>query len=158
TGNERYRAAALDAIGYERTLFAPESGNWRDLRSPAAAGRDASDRPHFMTAWCHGAPGIGLARLRSLPHLDDTAVRAEIQAALAATLAAGFDGNQSLCHGSLGTLELLTEAAATLDSERWAPEAGRAAARVLDRIGRTGWSCGAPLGVETPGLMTGLAG
>ena len=32
------------------------------------------------------------------------------------------------------------------------------AASVLDSINKHGWLCGIPMGVETPGLMTGLAG
>ena len=66
-----------------------------------------------MTAWCHGAPGIGLARLRSLPHLDDATSRAEIGTALATTLAEGFGRNHSLCHGDLGNLDFVVQAAET---------------------------------------------
>ena len=29
---------------------------------------------------------------------------------------------------------------------------------ILESINQHGWLCGVPLGVETPGLMTGLAG
>jgi lantibiotic modifying enzyme len=29
---------------------------------------------------------------------------------------------------------------------------------ILENIERDGWQCGNPLGVETPGLMTGIAG
>ena len=38
------------------------------------------------------------------------------------------------------------------------PEADRRAALILEEIDREGWLCGVPLGVESPGLMTGLAG
>ncbi len=72
----------------------------------AKAATDATGAK-FMTAWCHGAPGIGLARLDCLPHLGDAATRAEIQTALATTLAEGFGMNHSLCDGDLGNLELL---------------------------------------------------
>ena len=72
-----------------------------------------------MTAWCHGAPGIGLARLCSLQHLDDAAIRAEIGTALQTTLAQGFGGNHSLCHGDLGNLELLLQASEMLDDPQW---------------------------------------
>ena len=76
------------------------------FRLRQALGRDDA----FQTAWCHGAPGIGLARLRSLPVLDDAATRAELRAAIATTLAHGFTGSHCLCHGGFGNLELLVRA------------------------------------------------
>jgi type 2 lantibiotic biosynthesis protein LanM len=157
-GGERFRTAALAAIAYERGLFSAEAQNWPDLRDPETAGRGARGRPSFMTAWCHGAPGIGLARLRGLPHLDDERTPAEIDAALGTTLAHGFGDNHSLCHGDLGNLELLLQASETLAEPRWRAEADRLAATILGDIEREGWACGLPGRVESPGLMTGLAG
>src|SRR4029450_1101509 len=70
TGEERFQAAAVAAIAYERTLFSPDMGNWRDLRELEVLRRAApSAQDVFVTLWCHGAPGIGLARLRALSHL-----------------------------------------------------------------------------------------
>jgi len=158
TGEPRFRATALDALLYERSQFLPAAMNWpilqRELRT---------ELPHWeaaacMTAWCHGAPGIGLARLLALPDLDDAAVRAEISVALETTLARGFGGNHSPCHGDLGNLELLLQADAVLGDARWRGEAYRIAGGVLADIERRGWQCGHPSAVETPGLMTGLAG
>jgi lantibiotic modifying enzyme len=111
-----------------------------------------------MTAWCHGAPGIGLARLHTLPHLDDATIRTEIHAALQTTLARGFGLNHSLCHGDLGNLELLVQASEKLEDEQCGTQVHRLTAMILDSISRHGWLCGLPLGVESPGLMTGLAG
>jgi type 2 lantibiotic biosynthesis protein LanM len=157
-GDERFRATALEGIAYERSLFSPHEGNWADLRDPAILGRGDDERSGFMTAWCHGAPGVGLGRLRSLRHLDDTTVRAEIEAALQTTLAHGFGHNHSLCHGDLGNLEVLLQADETFDDPHWRAQVDRIAAITLDNIDEHGWRCGVPLGVETPGLMTGLAG
>ena len=159
TGETRFRTAALNAIAYERTLFAIQEENWRDLRDVEVPGQAVSDpQAAFMTAWCHGAPGIGLARLRALQHLDDPEIRAEIDIALKTTLAQGFGGNHSLCHGDLGNLELLLQASQTLDVPQWSVEVERIATTILTSIDQQGWRCGVPLEVETPGLMTGLAG
>jgi type 2 lantibiotic biosynthesis protein LanM len=159
TGKERFRTTALAGIAYERSVFSPAAGNWPDLRDPDMGGRQENDdREHFMTAWCHGAPGIGLARLRTLSHLDDAATRAEIEAALQTTLTHGFGGNHSLCHGDLGNLELLLQGGETLDAPQWRSQANHLAAMVLENIDRRGWVCGVPLEVESPGLMSGLAG
>jgi class II lanthipeptide synthase len=160
TGDDRFRRAALAAFDYERSLLHPEQGNWRDVRSLEKlniAKRVGDDT--FMLAWCHGAPGAGLARLRAVRHVDDPRLRAEAEIALASTLSGGFDHNHSLCHGDLGNAELLLQAAESLDDgERWRAEARRAADRVLASIARYGWVSGLPRGVEVPGLMTGLAG
>jgi type 2 lantibiotic biosynthesis protein LanM len=158
TGEARFRAAALDAIAYERSLFSSEVGNWPDLRELKTANTAADSQAHFLTAWCHGASGIGLARLRSLEHLDDALVRSEIATALQTTLDKGFGGNHSLCHGDLGNLELLLQADQVLDHSRWHAEVNRMAAIILESISQSGWLCGTPMGVESPGLMAGLAG
>lgn len=159
TGEERFRKAALDAIAYERSLFRPEVSNWPDLRDFATTLQANNNNQHTcMTAWCHGAPGIGLARLRCLQHLDDAEIRSEINAALKTTLAHGFGGNHSLCHGDLGNLELLLQASEILDDPQWHHQVNRLASIILESINQHGWLCGIPLGVESPGLMTGLAG
>jgi type 2 lantibiotic biosynthesis protein LanM len=156
TGEERFRDAALAGIAYERSLFFPEAGNWSDLREQATS---ANGTPRvFPTAWCHGAPGIGLARLGSLSLLDDAAIRAEIRAALQTTLAQGFGLNHSLCHGDLGKLELLLQASRVLADSQWSAHVSRTAALVLQSISRDGWQCGNTFHLESPGLMTGLAG
>ncbi|HEY4563103.1 MAG TPA: type 2 lanthipeptide synthetase LanM, partial [Thermoanaerobaculia bacterium] len=159
TGDGRFHAAALDAMAYERGLFDPEVGNWRDARDldevrvAVRVGEEV-----YMTAWCHGSTGIGQARLAGLDLQDDAEVRAEIEAALVDTLRNGFGQNHSLCHGDLGNLDLLLEAARRLDAARWQPEVDRLTASILDSMDDRGWLCGVALGVETPGLMTGLAG
>jgi len=157
SGDGRFRTAALGAIDYERSLFDPAAENWPDLRESEAPGATAR-QGNFAMAWCHGAPGIGLGRLLSLVHLDDRQVRLEIKVALETTLARGFGGSHCLCHGDLGNLELLLEASLRLGESRWKAEADRLAASTLEGIEKNGWLCGNPLGVESPGLMTGLAG
>ena len=159
TGEKRFQETALEAIAYERSLFLPEVGNWPDLRNLTKVVLSGKDQQHTcMTAWCHGAPGIGLARLRSLPHLDNPEIRAEINTALKTTLNHGFGSNHSLCHGDLGNLELLLQASQTLNDSQWKTQVDRLSAIILESINKHGWLCGVPLGVETPGLMTGLAG
>jgi lantibiotic modifying enzyme len=111
-----------------------------------------------MAAWCHGAAGIGLARLRALPHLDDPKLREEIHIALNTTLSHGFGHSHCLCHGDMGNLDLLLEASLALDDRGWRVQVERLVAMVLDSIDRHGWACGGPGAVEMPGLMLGLAG
>jgi type 2 lantibiotic biosynthesis protein LanM len=165
TTDERFRAAALRALEFDRSLFVPELGNWADLRifasRAARLGRhqpDAPTAPKAMVAWCHGAPGIGLGRLAALEHLDDARTRDDIDVALSATSRFGFAMNHSLCHGALGNVELLLTAARVLGRDHDQEAVARATSEVVASIEANGPVTGVPLGVETPGFMTGLAG
>ena len=155
----RFRLAALDAMAYERSQFSTEAGNWPDFRAVNSKSElTESAGPGFVATWCHGAPGIALARLRCLAYIDDEDIRSEIDVALNATLRRGFGGNHSLCHGDLGNLEPLLEASLREDGSEWREPVRRITRVVFDSIKEDGWLCGVPFGVETPGLMTGLAG
>jgi type 2 lantibiotic biosynthesis protein LanM len=157
TGEASYSACAKEAIAYERTLFAPEEGNWRDLRGLKPDADPRAGLPDvFPVAWCNGAPGIGLGRLRM--GLSDPALREEVEVAVAATIRAGFGYNHCLCHGDLGNLDLLLEAqrrgfarVSRLDVDRW----GQC---IVGGIQDRGWISGTPRGLESPGLLTGIAG
>jgi type 2 lantibiotic biosynthesis protein LanM len=153
TGEKRFSEAAWKAVQYENSLFSIERKNWLDLREPI----NGSDQA-FMAGWCHGAPGIALARLRALQHIDSVAIRNDIAAGLETTLGEGFRGDHSLCHGSVGNLEPLLQASEVLDRATWTQHINRVSAEILQSIDDHGWLCGVPLGVESPGLMTGLAG
>ncbi len=162
---ERFRQAAFEALTYERSLFSPTKRNWPDLRNiPAppstsnsqAANENKSER--YMTAWCHGAVGIGLARLASLPYHDDKITREEIDVAVQTTLAEAFGRNHSLCHGDMSSLEFLFSAAQLLPNLCSREKLASLQASLLESRKTQGWRSGVPLSVETPGLMLGLAG
>jgi len=111
-----------------------------------------------MTAWCHGAPGIGLSRLRMLAGESAATARWEVTQAVESTLVSGFGDNHSLCHGDLGNLDFLLQASEALSNDRWRVDGHRMIGRTLDDIEHNGWKCGIGKPIETPGLMTGLAG
>lgn len=156
SGEERFCDGALAGVAYERALFSAEAGNWPDLREFDS--KPAADQPHFMSAWCHGAPGIGLSRLRMLAHHNEESMRAEITAAVQTTVREGFGGNHSLCHGDLGNLELLHEAGRWNLAAEWQSQKEYISTLIWNGIEARGWLCGVPQGLETPGLMNGLAG
>lgn len=169
TKEETYLDAARCAFAYERQLFRPEYGNWPDLRSNQDAspgGRQDTAARYGMHAWCHGAPGIGLSRLRIASLVDDDACKEEAAAALASTSAnirQSLDSRQanfSLCHGIAGNTELLLMAADTSGSPQWLSFARQVGQAGLDRYARPDqcWPCGIMGAGETPGLLLGLAG
>ncbi len=159
TGRGDFGKAAKEALVYERAAFCEKEQNWPDFRAnfSASVKVDQSKR-HFVLAWCHGAVGIGLSRLRILPHIKDPSLIIEIQNALNKTLASGFGNNFSLCHGDLGNLELILRAGLALEDAELKKKTDQLTSRILDGMEENGWLCGVPLGVETPGYMNGLAG
>lgn len=157
SGEERFYQTALEALAYERSQYSPTVRNWPDLRSDVRD-RLNDEQQAYMVAWCHGAPGVALARLGTLHLIDNNETRAEIAAALQTTIERGFGSNHSLCHGDMGNLDVLLSASELLGEQRYAQEVQRLSAMLLASIEEQGWVTGVPQGVETPGLMTGLAG
>ncbi|MEA2562623.1 MAG: hypothetical protein QOH06_4127 [Acidobacteriota bacterium] len=157
TGDERYRQTAALAIAFENQFFSPRERNWQDLRNALwdLGSRSYADIP-CNTAWCHGASGIGLSRLRAVPHLPEAAE--DVRLAVEATLRTGFGVNHCLCHGDMGNLELLLQAGDALGNPEWLEAAGRITRQALAAMDEKGYLCGVPFYVETPGLMEGLAG
>ncbi len=141
------------ALAYERAQYSSQLGNWPDFRDVNGPG----DAGH-MLAWCHGAPGVGLARLGLLETCDSPELRSDIAQALRITRKQGFGLNHSLCHGDLGNLELWTEAARTLSDSTCTAESLSLAHGITRSMDAEGLLCGVPLGTETPGLMSGISG
>lgn len=158
TGDERFHFAAIGGMEFERSLFSEADQNWPDLRAGAGEGIDGGDPERHMFAWCHGAPGIGLARIAGLQWIDDAEVRREIDVAARSTLARGFGENHTLCHGDLGNVELLFAAARVAGDAQLEEHAWRMTGGIIDGICDHGWLFGLPGNIETPGLMAGLAG
>ena len=155
-GDARYRHAALKAMTYEQALYDKDTGTWDDLRGMPRS--DTNGRPGLPTTWCKGAAGIGLSRLICLAHTEDQRTSLlEIGSALTAVAGQTLNSH-CLCHGEAGQLELYIQAASVLNEPGWNRTAENRAAEILADFGRQGWRCGAPLRVETPGLLVGLAG
>lgn len=158
TGEKRFSEAGLAAIAYQRSLFSPDVRNWRDLREfgPDGLPRETAEG-NFMSYWCHGSAGIALAWLACSRYLDDNVLRDETAVAVQTTRETGFGSNHCLCHGDLGNVDALLEAAkaglGVTVADTQAISAG-----ILASIEKRGWLTGFPLGLEAPGLMMGLAG
>ncbi|MGA9865491.1 MAG: lanthionine synthetase LanC family protein [Acetobacteraceae bacterium] len=161
TAQPEFAAAAGRAFDYERHWFDRRQGNWPDFR---AAAETAGTPPGCSVAWCHGAPGIGLSRLRAYRLTGDPAFLEETRAAVAATTSflrqalGGGAMDFSLCHGLSGDAEFLLEASAVLAEPEHAAFAREIGRTGIERYAGQAWPCGVPGGGETPNLMLGLAG
>ncbi len=158
TGAQEMIEAAHQAFRYEHRWFRPAEENWPDFRE-----EDGDDAPACVT-WCHGAPGIGLTRLRAI-ELGFDGYREAAEAAVRTTRSSladrdgWIDGDFSLCHGRAGLGEVLRYASRVLvrpgmEKLVWEAAAG-GAARFADQP--ASWPCGVLRG-SNPSLMIGLAG
>ncbi|HEY0025897.1 MAG TPA: lanthionine synthetase LanC family protein [Longimicrobium sp.] len=182
TGDGRYRYGAEQAFLYERAFFNPQPNNWPDLRNTElgefqyegrldelrdlllAGGGLQPQHTRYMSAWCHGAPGIGLSRVRAWQLLSDPLYRDEVLAACATT-AGTVSGhglsNYSLCHGRGGNAETLMVAARVLGDESLRQPALESAFAGIELHGGPDgppWPCGTLGAVSDPGLLLGEAG
>lgn len=140
----RLRDAIRRGIDFETTLFDPHEGNWRDRR----AGRSGT-----MTSWCHGAPGVALARM-ALGELltdahEDEITRWRVEAEIALdTTARTRRRSRSLCCGAPGRAVILA-LGGRHDEARRTLAVAVAGHQRLD---------GSQVSEERPGLFTGTAG
>jgi type 2 lantibiotic biosynthesis protein LanM len=158
TDGHHFTNAALSALEYERKLFSVKHQNWPDLRKFENREDVSNENIRYSTSWCHGAPGIGLARVKMLKYLDDPEIASEIDIAARTTLANGFGSNHSLCHGDMGNLDFLLEANNCTDTTELKVSMNHRIQHTLDAITSCGYKCGNILNAESPGLMTGIAG
>ena len=158
---QRFLNGAQEGLRYERHWFNREQENWPDFRTSGDTGT-----PVYAAAWCHGAPGIGLSRLRDYQLLEDRECLSEAQAAVRTTskmlntaIATG-QGNYSLCHGNSGNAELLISVGEVLAEQDSLKTVYELADDGLEKyhLGGSPWPCGVLNGGETPNLMLGLAG
>ncbi len=157
--DDAFEEAGLAAFAYERQWYDAERANWPDFRR---TGGKLHQLPYqFSTAWCHGAPGIALSRLRAMQLAPSPQIAVELRAALATTsqaTAAMLDVPGTtfcLCHGLTGNAEVLSLCAdEAVPSLVW-----RVAAygQQTCGAGRAPWPCG-PYLADVPGLMLGRAG
>ena len=165
TGDQRFLVAAEAARASEQACFDETARNWpashEEDRQP-----DAWLTAVSQVSWCHGAPGIAMARHRAWTLTGDGARRAEAELALDTTAAwvraalGSMRGDFSLCHGLAGNAEALMDGAEAAGSRAsglrsLAFEVAEAGVKE-HATGARPWPCGP--GGEAPGLMIGLAG
>lgn len=180
TGEGSYRYGAEQAFLYERRSFDAGECNWPDLRHTElgeyqfegrveqlrerlrAGSQLAPQHARYMSAWCHGAPGIGLSRLRAWELLGDPLYLEEARASFRAVERSVEEAqmNYSLCHGIGGNCDTLIEGARILGEPALLEPAAAAAERGIERHGdgTVPWPCGTMGAVTDPGLLLGEAG
>ncbi len=96
----KYRNRIEELLAYENSLYNSENSNWKDLRK-------AEEESQYTTAWCHGAPGIAIARMKLSgmeAFAENQTVREDIFHCLHALEENKKDNSICLCHGLAGNL------------------------------------------------------
>jgi lantibiotic modifying enzyme len=153
TGREEFAQAASECIAFENANYDDERKNWPDLR--------ADGEPSWPCQWCHGATGIGLARIamarRGNP--DPKNLAGDIRNAVEGAAKNWPGVVDTLCCGTLGSVEFFCEAGDALGRDDLRELASRRLAAVLETAASTGdyrWNSGKRR--FNLGLFRGLAG
>jgi hypothetical protein len=127
--NATFFYIAEQAFLYEDDLYDPAYHNWPDFRKGYFTNEALQqhkkaylegdlkffNQPGDMSAWCHGAPGIGLARLRAWELHQKPEHKNALEKALEKTRQTTINNTQyenatyTLCHGKGGNALLFTE-------------------------------------------------
>lgn len=127
--NKAFYWIAEQAFLYERSYYNPKFRNWADLRkmnfSPQTdiEFRNAYEAKNWqfffnnndLNAWCHGAAGIGLSRLRGFELLKTEILKNEFKNCIQKTWQSDLKPNRynlrhSICHGLPGNAFVFIEA------------------------------------------------
>jgi lantibiotic modifying enzyme len=154
---------AEQGIAYEQQWFSPRHNNWPDFREVMPNTPEA--QWGYSAAWCHGAPGIALTRLRAWQLTHRPEYRQQAEAALRATTAtvesaAPAAGSWCLCHGAAGNADVLLAGSEILGEPAWSVPALQAAVRGIETYESADlpWPPGVTGGTDNPSLMLGNAG
>jgi len=149
-GQQVWAEAVHEALVWERTTFAADVGNWYAFGSNAT-------QPIIWTSWCHGAAGIGLARLGLGAAYFMSEVRHDIEVALATSAAYSLDSTDFVCCGNAGRLELFITASQQWQQSAWR-EVAMQKAEAMGQRAPGQFDLGEESAVVNPTFFKGLAG
>ena len=153
SGRAEFGQAAEECLAFEDSSYDTERKNWPDLRNPSA--------PAWSCRWCHGAPGIGLARLATQrsARIDAKLLNVDIGHAVEGVKNCSPAELDTLCCGTLGRIEFFCEAGRSLDRSDLRDIAAQRLAAVLEQAATAGdyrWNSGKRQ--FNLGLFRGLSG
>jgi len=153
TGRAEFAEAAAECIVFENSSYDAQRHNWPDLREAGGLS--------WPCQWCHGAPGIGLARIATsrLAGMNDARLKTDIQNAVEGARLGRPTAVDTLCCGALGGVEFFCEASSALGRDDLRALAEQRLTAVLQTAAAAGdyrWNSGK--GRFNLGLFRGLAG
>ena len=153
SGREEFEVAAQECVAYEDSCYNKDVLNWPDLRT--------ADTTFFPSQWCHGALGIGLARTASIRVRQSNVetIVSDINHAVQNTTANWPQHVDTLCCGTLGTIEFLGEAGELLNQPALGHLSDQRLAQIIanrQEQGDYAWNAGGT--AFNLGLFRGLSG
>ncbi len=153
TGRTEFAQAAAECIAFENSSYDAAQHNWPDLRDTGGLS--------WPCQWCHGAPGIGLARIATvkLRGMDDARLVTDIQNAVEGVKLGRPTAVDTLCCGVLGGVEFFCAAGEALGRDDLCGLAAQrltAVLRTAAAVGDYRWNSGK--GRFNLGMFRGLAG
>lgn len=149
-GAEGFYYIAEQAFLYESQFYDHKNNNWKDLRRILTPDESVAVKLkayrkndmeffnyfNFMNAWCHGAAGIGLSRLRAFRLLNKKVYLDEAKRAIKKTYTDNVkDKNafytSTMCHGETGNAEIFLKAAALFKNNVYAEYARKVAGKCI---------------------------
>ncbi len=152
THDKKYQEIIRELLKFEDSLYSLTVGNWRDLRN--------TRQEVYANAWCHGAVGILLSRLRLYgleEYKENRRVLADIENAARYLFAHAERNGLCICHGMAGNYRSMTiyEKYFSLTEEQKASKQ-QVRQRLLEIL--AGGTKVLPQDKYKPGLMMGMAG
>lgn len=145
TNESKYLEAVAGALAEEADLL--KDNRWTD----------SAENPQGV-AWCHGAPGIALSRMKIYQNQNLPQAKEEAMKALDFLLASPAEEEHVMCHGALGNLEPLIVASEVFPHPIYGKQLRLRSRRILEEINRKGWQSKVASQLIEPGLMMGVAG
>jgi len=155
TREVKFLSLAMKLVMEENRYFSSIDANWMDLRH--------EKNHNGQLYWCHGAPGIALARAMSIQYgdqEDNNVLENDLEVAVEKLKKQGFENSLShcLCHGVIGNLDILLEIATMRKDDVLKSSALKIGESILEDILEHGIKFSAPLNIETINFMIGLSG
>ena len=154
SNRDDFAQAAQECLAYEACCYDAGVLNWSDLRS-------TEDGVAWPSQWCHGAIGVGLARIAShrVGQDNSSVIIDDIHHAVQNTMTNWPQHVDTLCCGTLGTIEFLAEAGEVLKQPSLGQLSDQRLAQIIANRHEHGdymWNAGSK--VFNLGLFRGLSG
>jgi type 2 lantibiotic biosynthesis protein LanM len=138
TERDEFAEAASECIAFENSTYDPSRNNWPDLRG--------DEGPLWPCQWCHGATGIGLARIATgkssvwgqNSEIRKNLLEADVRNALLGAERGWPHPIDTMCCGTLGSIEFFCAASDALARSDLREVASRRLMAVVESAASTG--------------------
>ncbi|HSX09598.1 MAG TPA: lanthionine synthetase LanC family protein [Candidatus Saccharimonadales bacterium] len=170
--NPAYFYIAEQAFAYENQYFNKDKNNWPDYRIAMydqttiqeaktkfkQGNLDMFLQEKNMNAWCHGAAGIGLSRIRANQLLKNSPYSTDVKNSNKKTQHT-HTGSFTLCHGDGGNADIFIEKFIAFNNKEDLVLAQKVADSAIEQKKRTGmYPSGLGINIEDLSLFNGIAG